>query len=223
MNHNFRKKGFTLIELLIVIAIIGVLVLIVLAALNESRAKARDAKRLEDLHSFEIGLSLYYDQYGIYPCGDANDNSANYDLTTGFPAGNVGTLDTTGSCEGGSGPNNFGFLNGEGVGNPHVNCVGPANDVGLYTLGLLPNNCPRDPANSYSPTATDNKVYVYQVSRDRQQYLLATYLEAAGSGTSRMANDGGQCSDAYEIGTLKGIAKPVYAGTGASHATPCPP
>lgn len=206
--------------------------LIVLAALSEGRAKARDTKRLEDLHNFEIGLALYYDKHGFYPCGDSNDTATRYDLTTGFPAANVGTLDTNGSCEAGGGPTNMGFLNGNNgpsVENPNwanSYCVVPPFSFpdggigGLYMESLLPTNCPKDPVNKYSATASDNQLYVYQVSRDRQQYLLATYLE---SNQNKMANDGGQCSDAYEIGPLKGIAKPVWTGTGANHATPCPP
>ncbi len=62
-----RKKGFTLIELLVVVAIIGLLASVVLASLNTARAKARDAKRKEDLHSIQAALALYYNTYGYYP------------------------------------------------------------------------------------------------------------------------------------------------------------
>ena len=61
--------GFTLIELLVVIAIIGLLSSVVLASLNSARAKARDAKRMEDLHQIQIALNMYYSDNGHYPAG----------------------------------------------------------------------------------------------------------------------------------------------------------
>lgn len=61
------KRGFTLIELLVVIAIIGVLSSVVIASLNQARAKSRDAVRKSDLHQIQLALELYYDSYGGYP------------------------------------------------------------------------------------------------------------------------------------------------------------
>ncbi|MBY0328973.1 type II secretion system GspH family protein [Patescibacteria group bacterium] len=66
MNHSF-KKGFTLIELLVVIAIIGILAAVVLASLNTSRAKARDARRLADMQTIRTALVMYHSDYGCVP------------------------------------------------------------------------------------------------------------------------------------------------------------
>ena len=67
MIRNSAQKGFTLIELLVVIAIIGTLASVVLASLNHSRAKARDAERLAELRQLANALQLYYTDHNIYP------------------------------------------------------------------------------------------------------------------------------------------------------------
>lgn len=67
MINKKREKGFTLIELLVVVAIISLLSSVVLASLNSARMKARDAKRLSDMHQIQLALDLYYSKYGTYP------------------------------------------------------------------------------------------------------------------------------------------------------------
>lgn len=62
-----NKKGFTLIEILVVVAIIGVLATISLMALNTSRAKARDARRIEDVRKIALALEQYTADNGDYP------------------------------------------------------------------------------------------------------------------------------------------------------------
>lgn len=63
----YKKGGFTLIELLIVIAIIGLLTGIVMANLTQSKAKARDAKRISDMGQIQLALELYFDRCQRYP------------------------------------------------------------------------------------------------------------------------------------------------------------
>ncbi len=64
---NKNKLGFTLIELLVVIAIIGLLASIVLVALNNARSKARDVRRIGDIHQINKALALYYSSAGSLP------------------------------------------------------------------------------------------------------------------------------------------------------------
>lgn len=63
------KKGFTLIELLIVMAILGVLAVVVLVAINpaEQLARARDSGRVSAVNQLGRALSAYYTAAGAYP------------------------------------------------------------------------------------------------------------------------------------------------------------
>lgn len=63
----YNNKAFTLIELLVVIAIIGILSTLVIVSLGNSRAGARDAKRLNDLKAIGNALELYFADNNQYP------------------------------------------------------------------------------------------------------------------------------------------------------------
>lgn len=86
------RRGFTLIELLVVIAIIGVLSAVVLASLNTARGKARDAKRLSDMHQLQSALELYNLKNGGYPnsnnsgCGGWESTGSDTAISSNFVA-----------------------------------------------------------------------------------------------------------------------------------------
>jgi prepilin-type N-terminal cleavage/methylation domain-containing protein len=54
-----KRKGFTLIELLVVVSIISLLASVVLSSLNSARAKARDARRLEEVRQLALIIQSY--------------------------------------------------------------------------------------------------------------------------------------------------------------------
>jgi len=66
MSHK-SKKAFTLIELLVVIAIIGILATISVIALQNARAKSRDAKRAGDIKQVQTALELFFNDNNRYP------------------------------------------------------------------------------------------------------------------------------------------------------------
>lgn len=73
------SSGFTLIELLVVIAIIGVLSTVVVVSVRSALSKARDAKRISDIHQLQVALQMYYNLHGYYPYYNS-DGSGNLNL-----------------------------------------------------------------------------------------------------------------------------------------------
>ena len=89
-----HRRGFTLLELLVVIAIIAMLVGLLLPAVQQARAAARNTTCRNNLHQLGLALTMYHDQHKRFPIGNVPnrywafqatllpmlDMPANYDL-----------------------------------------------------------------------------------------------------------------------------------------------
>jgi prepilin-type N-terminal cleavage/methylation domain-containing protein len=72
MKNKNKNSGFTLIELLVVISVIGLMSAVIMVSLNSVRAKARDARRVQNVDAIATGVEIYFASNGFMPLGTNN-------------------------------------------------------------------------------------------------------------------------------------------------------
>ena len=137
---HFRNRGaFTLVELLVVIAIIGILIALLLPAVQAAREAARRMSCSNNLHQIGIAVHNYHDTQKCFPAGQI---AGIHDCTNfGWAALTLPYIEQS----------NLGALlnfNTTIIDGADVNGVGVAGNAKLAATPIPPYLCPTDPDRS---------------------------------------------------------------------------
>ncbi|MFH1921611.1 MAG: DUF1559 domain-containing protein [Planctomycetota bacterium] len=125
-RRDSSRRGFTLVELLVVMGVIGVLVILTLAAVQYARETASRARCANHLRQMGIALLGHHDSFGAFPGNGGWDPSQQIPTVSGGST----YISTTGDVPG-SGAVTYYW----GIGDPK--CLGP-DQPGSWAFSILP-------------------------------------------------------------------------------------
>lgn len=184
MFHRRRLRGFTLVELLVVIAIIGILVALLLPAIQAAREAANRTECANNLKQIGVALHNYHDTYRMFPpalLGSGRYDNAGYHATHGNVKNTTGWLLLLPYLEQSALHDQYSFNAPSSTSSPygHARPVAPFdNDMvnnTLYNARMEALECPSHPGvgktSNYSPGST---TFYSRRNAYRTSYLFST-------------------------------------------------
>lgn len=184
MLRTARRRAFTLVELLVVIAIIGVLVALLLPAVQAAREAARRMQCTNNVKQLGLALHNHHDTYNRFPPGGAQDQAPFGPNPTGSGWGSSWMVYILPFIEQGNLYQQWQFTGESGVFN--------ANNKTLRTDLMIPGfKCPSSPLPKVAQSQTTTAAVNYVGIAGAAPGLIPNYTESRAQTTNYGIVSGG--------------------------------
>ncbi len=230
MSRKNRSRAFTLVELLVVIAIIGILVALLLPAVQAAREAARRMQCGNNLKQSALALHNYHDTFKVFPpalLASGRYNNSAYHAARGGVKNTTGWTMMLPFYEGGAAHSQYNFGVCSSQSSPYAAVVAGTDLInnGLYNARYPTLECPSHPnAGQISDSGPGTTAFYSRRTAIRTSYLFSTGVftdydsdySTKGSDVRRGAfgNDGAASFAAITDGTSNAIALGEAAGGG---------